>query len=275
MRQTLLGLFTSKFLMPFHRSKFIPDYLCVLVENIFAILRGKDVRFLIEKDGSFFAKESGRTLKISNRFRGFWLYRNGIEAREDFIFKSYCLENITFKKDDIVFDCGANSGDLFLRLSNLIDANNYYAFEPNPEDFTVLKFNTVCAENLFNLALGNVDSEQIFYTATDLGDSSLIEPRIWNNKQIVKVVRLDSFIAKRKIESIKLLKLEAEGFEPEILEGLGNTIQRCEYIALDGAYERGRDCEQTFTSCTNYLLSNGFEIIDIYFPWYRALYKRK
>jgi hypothetical protein len=72
-----------------------------------------------------------------------------------------------------------------------------------------------------------------------------------------------------------LLKLEAEGFEPEILEGLDIMIQRCEYIAIDGGYEKGENCEQTFTSCTNYLLSNGFKIIDIYFPWFRALYKRK
>ena len=50
--------------------------------------------------------------------------------------------NLAIKeKDDVVFDCGANSGDLFLRLSKLIDSNNYYAFEPNPLDFKVLNFN--------------------------------------------------------------------------------------------------------------------------------------
>lgn len=139
----------------------------------------------------------------------------------------------------------------------------------------MLKNNVKRSENLFDMALGNVDSELVFYTATSKGDSSLIEPEVWTEKIVVQVIRLDSFIEEKQIPSIKLLKLEAEGFEPEILEGLGNMLDRCEYVAVDGGYERGVDREQTLTTCTNYLLSNGFEMVDIYFAWSRALYKRK
>jgi hypothetical protein len=72
-----------------------------------------------------------------------------------------------------------------------------------------------------------------------------------------------------------LLKIEAEGYEPEILKGAGKMLERCEYIAVDGGYERGVKCEQTFTTITNYLLKNNFEMKDIYFPWHRALFVRK
>lgn len=123
--------------------------------------------------------------------------------------------------------------------------------------------------------MGNIDSELNFYIGTSGGDSSLIEPERYDEKVIVRVARLDSFMIERKIDFVKLLKLEAEGFEPEILEGLGAMILRCEYVAVDGGYERGKNCEQTLTTCTNYLLANGFEMIDIYFPWCRALYMRK
>lgn len=122
-----------------HRSNLSPIYLSLIIENAVAILRGKKVRFGIDKDGTLFAKEKTKKLSISNLACGFWLYRNGLVKREDFVFKSYCLQNIEFKQDDIVFDCGANSGDLFLKLSKLINANNYYAFEPNPADFNVLR----------------------------------------------------------------------------------------------------------------------------------------
>ncbi len=270
-----LRIFISKILDPLHRSNFVPNYLSILVENTLASLRGKVVRFGADKNGTLFAEEGEIRLHISNRYRGFWLYRDGIGVRKDYIFKSYCLQNISFKSDDIVFDCGANSGDLFLKLSSLINVNNYYAFEPNPADFNVLKANAIGAKNLFNLALGNVNSELTFYTATGEGDSSLVEPKLWNDKLTVRVIRLDSFMTENKIGSIKLLKLEAEGFEPEILDGLGSMIKYCEYIAVDGGYERGKDCEQTLTSCTNYLLASGFEMIDIYFPAFRALYIRK
>lgn len=264
----------SKLLDPLHRSNFFPTYLSVAIENILSILRGQRVRFSTDKDGGIFAKEGGKKLYFSNRRRGFWLYREGIGVREDFIFKSYCLQNIEFKNDDIVFDVGANSGDLFLKLEKLITPINYYAFEPNPADYNILRKNAVGAGNVFNLALGNEIKKMAFFVATQGGDSSLIEPPIYDKKTMVSVIRLDSFVAERKINSIKLLKVEAEGFEPEILDGLGAMMRRCEYIAVDGGYEKGKSCEQTFTTCTNYLIANGFQMVDIYFPWYRALFKR-
>jgi len=264
----------DRILNPIHKSSLSSNYLSVALENMLAILRGREVRFGIDDRGGLFAIENWRKQQISNRLRGFWLYRDGIQQREDAIFKSYCLENISFKTDDIVVDCGANSGDLFLKISKYIHLNNYYAFEPNPEDYDVLKKNAVGSKNIFHLALGNTNSELKFYTATSTGDSSLVEPDRYDSQIAVRVVRLDSFIVAKKIYFIKLLKIEAEGFEPEVLEGLGSMIQCCQYIALDGGYERGIAREQTFTRCTNYLLSNKFELIDICFPWCRALYKR-
>ena len=61
------------------------------------------------------------------------------------------------------------------------------------------------------------------------------------------------------------------GYEPEVLLGAKDSLKICDYVAVDGGYERGLK-EQTFTEITNYLIKNGFEI-DIYFPWNRALLK--
>lgn len=275
MRSKILGRLVLSLLSVLHQVNQSPLFLSVKAENAVAALRRRKVRFGVSADGWLYAKENNKEIKINDRRRGFDLYRSGIEAREEFIFRSYCLHNIYFKPSDVVFDCGANSGDLYLRLQEFIDADKYFAFEPNPEDFNVLKLNVAGAKNVFNLALGNRDSELGFFVASVDGDSSLIEPKNWIEKIIVRVARLDSFMSERNIVSIKLLKLEAEGYEPEILEGLGSMIRKVEYIAVDGGYERGKDCEQTLTICTNYLLSNGFEMVDIYHPWLRALYKNK
>ena len=161
MLREILKLFVNNFL-DFSQSKFIPDYFSIKITNMILMLRGKAVRFRTE-NATFFAQEGDKILQISDRSRGFFLYGNGIEAREEFIFKSYCLHNIPFHRDDIVFDCGANSGDLFLRLSKLVKADKYYAFEPNPKDFEILKFNTGGGANLYNLALANVDKELDFF----------------------------------------------------------------------------------------------------------------
>ena len=134
-----LKLLVNNFL-DFFQSKFISDYFSIKITNMILMLRGKAVRFGVGREG-LFAKENCKILQISDRSRGFFLYSDGIKAREKFIFDSYCLSNIHFYLNDIVFDCGANSGDLFLRLRKLIKAEKYYAFEPNPEDFKILKFN--------------------------------------------------------------------------------------------------------------------------------------
>lgn len=124
-----------------------------------------------------------------------------------------------FVGDDIVIDCGANSGDLYLSFCHMIQPNNYIAFEPNPTDFEILKENLSSDCRAYNLALGNADTELDFYVASKTGDSSIVEPSVYDEKITVKVSRLDTYMVENAISGVKLLKIEAEGFEPEILEG--------------------------------------------------------
>ena len=267
--------FASTYVNKFHNSVCGANYISVFLENCIARLRHKKQIFSYnKKDNIFEVCEGSIKRKFSNKIRGFSFYRNGIKQRGKFLFSSYCLENIIFNENDIVIDCGANFGDLFIGLENLILPSNYIAIEPNPSDFEILKLNT-CNSILINKALGNQNKILPFYVATEDGDSSLVEPRKFDKIIDISVVRLDKMIQELKIKKIKLLKIEAEGYEPEVLEGAGTMLEKCEYIAVDGGYERGPSCEQTFTIITNYLLNNGFEIKDIYFPWFRGLFIRK
>jgi FkbM family methyltransferase len=273
--QIMIIKFISIFVKKFHKCNFTTNYLSILLENCIGRLRGRNQKFSHNKNENIFSiYEEGREQKFFNKIRGFSLYRNGIKNRGKFIFSSYCLQNITFDINDVIIDCGANYGDLILELKNFIKPSNYIAIEPNPSDFEILKLN---ANNsiLINKALGNSNGVLPFYVSTERGDSSLIEPKYFDKVIEVQVVRLDTLIQDLNLDKIKLLKIEAEGYEPEILKGAGKMLERCEYIAVDGGYERGVKCEQTFTTITNYLLKNNFEMKDIYFPWHRALFVRK
>lgn len=273
--QIMIMKFISIFVEKFHKSNLSTNYLSVLLENFIGNIRARNQKFSYDKNENIFSiYEEGRERKFFNKIRGFRLYRNGIKNRGKFIFSSYCLQNITFNTNDVIIDCGANYGDLILELEKFIKPSNYIAIEPNPSDFEILKFN---ANNsiLINKALGNSNGVLPFYVSTERGDSSLIEPKHFDKVIDVQVVRLDALMQDLNLNKIKLLKIEAEGYEPEILKGAGEMLERCEYIAVDGGYERGIHCEQTFTTITNYLLNNNFEIKDIYFPWHRALFIKK
>tara|TARA_Y100001968_G_C19397892_1_gene739347 strand:- start:772 stop:1611 length:840 start_codon:yes stop_codon:yes gene_type:complete len=271
----ILLKFISSVLTSFHirNNDFIS--FSIFLENKIAFIRNKNVRFSYDSKRKLFKAEEHNISKFyPEKSRCFWLYRNGIEARGSFISKSYCLPNINFKEDDIIIDCGANSGDLFIELSNYIKPNNYIGIEPNPSDFEVLKLN--CPKTtIVNKALGEKNSFLDFFIATSKGDSSIIRPKDYEKQIKIASIRLDELLTMMKIKKVKLLKLEAEGYEPEILLGAGDKINIFEYIAIDGGYERGEREEQTFTFLTNKLINNGFELLDINFPWYRALFKNK
>ncbi len=264
-----------KLLSKIENNKFFANniFLSIALENFIALIRKKDLRFSYDKKKKLIkVEEKGLVRYYENPMRCFWLYRNGIRSRGKFIHKSYCIEKLNFSKEDIVIDCGANSGDFFIELEDHINPGNYIGIEPNPSDFKILNLNCLNT-TLINKALGKEKSILDFFIATSKGDSSLIEPREYQAITKVDVISLKELMNKLEINKVKILKLEAEGFEPEILSGIGNRIKDIEYIAVDGGYERGKKEEQTFTTCTNFLINNGFEISDIYFSWYRSLFR--
>ena len=69
---------------------------------------------------------------------------------------------------------------------------------------------------------------------------------------------MDDFIT----DKVKLLKLEAEGAEPEILMGAENKLELIQYIAADLGFERGKKEESTYKQVTNFLLSRGFILVN-------------
>ena len=83
----------------------------------------------------------------------------------------------------------------------------------------------------------------------------------YTKKITVNCQTLDNFV-KNINKKIKLIKIEAEGAEPEVVYGLKNQLKKIQYIVIDVGYERGNSQESTLVDCTNYLLKNNFRLID-------------
>ena len=205
--------------------------------------------------------------------RGFDFYSRSVKKRGNVLADSYCLKHVKFSSDDIVIDCGANYGDLFLYLGDKINESNYVALEPSPIEYQCL-LNNVPKARVLNLGLSNSNGELDFYLCSESGDSSLVEPKNYTEVVKVSVRTLDSLVDELKIKKCRLLKLEAEGWEPEILDGAKEFIKLCDYVAIDGGLERGVSEEATFPAINNFLLKSGFEMFDINGPSYRALFRK-
>lgn len=197
-------------------------------------------------------------------------YARGLEFRATALGQSYFLDEIIFAKDDLVIDCGANVGDLFFWFKHRGLEINYLAFEPSIKEFKCLK------ENIFpykavNQALWCEHADINFYLNSQDADSSLIQPEEYDEVQPIKAIPLESIIT----SDIKLLKLEAEGAEPEVIQGAGSKIEFIEFISADLGFERGPSKDSTFIEVTNYLLNHNFVLLKFSEKRRCALFRNK
>lgn len=240
--------------------------------NAVARLTRKSVRFNQVQKHLFTAvdKSTQLTVFFSNESQGYRCYRDGLKERAARIGQIYFLDKIPLRDNDRVIDCGANNGDIKLWFEFNSIAVKYNGIEPSPHEFLALQKN-VGDGNAKNFGLWNADGEMKFYLSSDNGDSSLIEPERYDDVITVKTKRLEDVID----QPIRWLKLEAEGAEPEILQGAGSGLQLIDYISVDMGYERGKACESTAVDCINLLLTNGFELIEMSHDRIVGLFRRK
>jgi len=226
----------------------------------------------VQSDKTFLAynlDDNNLKLKFKVSKRMIYNLRVGIKNRIMSLSKKYHLNNIPFEQGDIIFDCGANIGEMLLWFKeNKLDVN-YVAFEPSLEEFTLLKENT--SPNLvYNIALWSKNEDVQFFINSDDADSSIIKPKQSFSSINIQAKRLDSII---KDEKIKLLKIDAEGAEPEVLIGLGEKIKQIEYISIEVGYERGINQESTFLEVFNFMHNKSFIIESFSFKRFSVLFR--
>jgi FkbM family methyltransferase len=138
------------------------------------------------------------------------------------------------KPGDTVLDIGANIGIVTLCLSNLVGpSGTVCAFEPNPDLQKVLEetftYNRISNVRLYKCALGSETTELELRiprnntgAATLVNDRSLSDCDVWQ----VPVRRLTDVIAEQGFSSIRLIKIDVEGFEAQVFEGGRDVLSR-------------------------------------------------
>jgi FkbM family methyltransferase len=159
---------------------------------------------------------------------------------------------------DVIVDCGANLGDLQLYFKYLGISVDYYGIEPNPQDFDSLLLNLLPNSKGLNIALWDFESELSFYVDSESASSSLIEPPTYSGIIKISARRMDQLNLPARI---KLLKVEGEGAEPEILKGAIGVLNRIQFISVDCGPERGIDQLETKKDVCEFLVKNHFSIV--------------
>jgi FkbM family methyltransferase len=195
-------------------------------------------------------------------------YPKGVKGRLSCIEKKYSDDAVAVSDGDLVIDIGANIGEFSSAV--ISRANRLFAIDPDPNVRETLSRNLRSFPNatILPYALSDTDSEVEFYLSTKQADSSLIQPKQFSKTVTVRAMRLDSLIAEHGIERIDFLKLEAEGWEPEILAGATRALGLTQKIAVDAGPERYG--QPTAKDVLRTLSAAGFDVShrgDMVFAW--------
>lgn len=148
------------------------------------------------------------------------------------------------KKSSIIFDIGANTGIFSLLAKGFNASAKIYGFEPQPNIYKC--FSEQIALNNFDikayqLAFSNENGTTKFYNygfdtfnSNTTAGSLNSEFRNLSTQQAIEVetMRLEDFLKREKISQIDLMKLDVETFEPQVLEGAGESLKIMQPIIL-------------------------------------------
>lgn len=232
----------------------------LLVKGLWYALKGYPVRFRMgDTDGTFWAYDAKNKILFCrwNRARR---YRKGVDAGVDVIAKEYGLHSLSIDRPGVFIDCGANVGELGIWARN--HGFNYVPFEPEEPEATCCDINNFDHKvKTSRSALWKENTTLFFYSKPDSADSSFFEIKNNDGKRELEAVTLDSQEIALDPKQENILKLEAEGAEPEVLLGAQKTLDAIKYVVADCGYERGVDQNHTFIEVLNFLQGKGYNLI--------------
>ena len=173
-----------------------------------------------------------------------WLYPKSMQSWE-IIFGLFEQDTVnTFqrilKPGMTVLDIGAFVGYYTLLAANLVGKQGkVYAFEPNPVAFAILTKNI--KENGYQKIIQAIpkavsnrhDNVCLFVTEKEAAQASLYAPKQGFYKSIqVETVILDEFFAQLGWPQIDVVKIDVEGAEVEVLDGMKEVVRRNPQIKL-------------------------------------------
>ena len=206
-------------------------YLCKMIFNFFIYNRIYDFFYpiMLKRRGNKI-KRDGLIIHLNPNDDAVsqGIFRGNYEIEEIKLFKEMLHE------DSIVIDIGANIGYYSLIASKYIGKKGkVYAFEPVPENYELLVKN-IKANNLKNIipikkaVYKENTTTMIYLDKYNKGSHSIVKGNIPQYSGIginIKTIKLDDFLKENKIKKVDVIKIDTQGSEEFIFEGMKDLIK--------------------------------------------------
>jgi len=202
------------------------------------------------------------------------------------------LKSLINKEDPTIFDVGANNGDTLVEFKEWWPKSKIHCFEPQVECWEQLngKISKYNYNDVFinKYAVGSEEINDAIFYSHDMtsGQSGLhkinnksidsidqkniksnserkyYENRL-NHERKVKVETLINYLNNNDIEHIDLLKIDTQGYEPEVLGGLKGSLSMVDVVITELMFYDFYERSLSFSDIEKFLLPAGFSLFDI------------
>jgi FkbM family methyltransferase len=205
------------------------------------------------------------------------------------------LKHLIKSSSPIIYDIGANNGDSLKEFKHWWPNSEVHCFEPQEECWDELdSYVTDYKDSVYinKFAVSNESStNNIFYThkissglsgfnkinlkskdSVYLQQLHLKEPNkvsdyedSINHIRTVKTIRMDEYIetVENYSSHIDLLKIDTQGFEPQVLDSFGTKLQDVDVIITELMFYDYYERSLSFSDIEKYLLPAKFHLYDI------------
>ena len=206
------------------------------------------------------------------------------------------LKVLINKTDPIIFDVGANNGSSVNDFKAWWPAAHIHCFEPQKECYNdlidvVKTYEGLGSVKINSCAVGSErNSEAVFYSheinsgvsgfnkinleskdsikLKNLNEqdnqAKIAYTQTLNHARKVEIIRLDDYISSIDTDlNIDLLKIDTQGFEPEVLDGLGDKLDNVNVVLTELMFFDFYERSLSFSDIEHYLLKFNFRLYDI------------
>ena len=220
-----------------------------------------------------------KTIRKMIKYLGFELIRFNPQSSSN----ARILQFFSAYKINTVFDVGANTGQYALWLRESGYKGRIISFEPLSKAYNHLVINSKKDPNWIiapRMALGNEKGEKFINIADSSRCSSILKvsdlhikenpESTYIGSEKIHINRLDN-IAETflKTDSNIFLKIDVQGFELQVIEGASKILPKIKGIQIELSLLPFYEGETLFYDMLSYIINLGFELYDIFPPFFR------
>jgi FkbM family methyltransferase len=179
---------------------------------------------------------------------------------------------------DCVFDVGANTGQYALGLRDIGFRGRVVSFEPLDHAHALLLKNSLhdpLWEVAPRMALGDIEGSVSLHVSENLVSSSIMEmtethrqaepTSTYVRTEEVPIRTLDSVYPSYIRGSARpLLKIDTQGYEPQVLDGAGETLEHFVGVQAEMTLEELYSGQMLFVDFVHRMQRTGFELMGLF-----------